>query len=336
MSWGIYGATGVTGALIAAEAVARGEEPILFGRSEDRLRRIAEPLGLPFTVVAEGDFTRHTKFVDLVVNAAGPFATTVAPVLDACIAGNAHYLDISNEFDTVTEVFQQAARVRAVGITAVPAVGFGTVTTDAVAAHSVAALGEPVAVEVAMFADNASGGPGTSASVLDVLGEGGVRIVDGQVQRAPLGRGIRRISTPIGKRSIVPIATADLVTARQTTGMRTVTASVGFIAPPAVLVSGLPALAFAARSSLLRRMPEPPKRASHEFRSYAWARATDADGSTSESWLSTGEGYAFTASSTVNAVLGVLGNPLAGVATIATVLGSDFALSVPGTTIEYL
>lgn len=336
MTWAIYGATGVTGALIAAEAVTRGEEPILFGRSEARLRTVAEALGLPFSVVPDGELTKHVKLVDLVVNAAGPFAATVGPVLDACIAGNAHYLDISNEFDTVASLFRQAARVRAVGITAVPAVGFGTVTTDAVAAHAVGALSEPVAVEVAMFADNASGGPGTAASVLDVLGEGGVRIVDGQVQRAPLGRGIRRISTPIGKRSIVPIATADLVTARQTTGMRTVTASVGFIAPPAVLVSGLPALAFAARSSLLRRLPEPPKRASHEYRSYAWARATDVDGSTSESWLVTGEGYAFTASATVNAVLGVLGNPLAGVATIATVLGNDFALGVPGTTIEHL
>jgi short subunit dehydrogenase-like uncharacterized protein len=336
MSWAIYGASGYTGALIAKEAVARGEKPLLFGRSEERLRAVAEPLGLSFTVVDNDSLAGLVKALDLVVNVAGPFSTTMAPVLDACIRGTAHYLDLSNEFESVQQLFRDAARVRAVGITAVPAVGFGTVASDAVAAHAVGRLNNPVAVEVATFADNASGGPATTASVLDVLGRGGVRIVDGAVQRAPLGRGIHRINTPLGGRSIVPVATGDLVTVRQTTGMRTVSASVGFAVPAPLLISGLPAISFAARTRLLRGMPDSRRRAEHVYRSYAWARATDADGSTVESWLETGEGYAFSASAAVSAVQGVLANPLATVATIATVLGTDFALSIEGTTIAAL
>jgi short subunit dehydrogenase-like uncharacterized protein len=46
MSWGIYGATGVTGRLIVAEAVARGHRPVLLGRSEVTLRPLAEEWGL--------------------------------------------------------------------------------------------------------------------------------------------------------------------------------------------------------------------------------------------------------------------------------------------------
>jgi short subunit dehydrogenase-like uncharacterized protein len=336
MTWAIYGAAGYTGGLIAAEAVARGERPVLLGRTESRLRQLAESLGLPFSVVTEETLTQSFTPIDLVVNAAGPFVDTLEPVLTACIASGTHYLDISNEFESVQQLFRQGARVRAVGITAVPSVGFGTVVTDAVAQHAVASLADPVAVEVAAFPDNASGGPATSASIMEVLGSGGVRIVDGQVQRAPLGRGIRRIATPIGARSIVPIATGDLVTVRQTTGMRTVSASFGFAVPAPLLTTGLPMVGFAARARLLRGLPEVRRRTGHVYRSYAWARATDADGSTASSWLTAGEGFAFTATSTVNAVLGVLGRPLADVATVAAVLGADFALRVPGTRIDAL
>jgi short subunit dehydrogenase-like uncharacterized protein len=336
MTWAIYGATGYTGGLIAAEAVARRERPVLLGRAEPRLRSLADELDLPFVVATEQSLAESLKPIDLVVNAAGPFVDTLEPVLSACIASGTHYLDISNEFESVQQLFRLAARVRAVGVTAVPSVGFGTVVTDAVAQHAVASLRDPVGVEVAVFADNARGGPATSASIVGVLGSGGVRIVDGLVQRAPLGRGIRRIVTPIGARSIVPIATSDLVTVRHTTGMRTVSASVGFAVPAPLLTTGLPVVGFAARARLVKGIPEVPRRANHVYRSYAWARATDADGTTASSWLTTGEGFAFTATSTVNAVLGVLGRPLADVATIATVLGADFALGVPGTRIDAL
>ena len=43
----IYGAYGYTGALIAERAVAERVRPILAGRSEEKLRPVAERLGLP-------------------------------------------------------------------------------------------------------------------------------------------------------------------------------------------------------------------------------------------------------------------------------------------------
>lgn len=336
MTWAIYGATGFTGGLVAAEAVARGERPVLLGRAASRLRSLAESLDLPYAIVAEESLAKTLMPVELVVNAAGPFVDTLEPVLTACISSGTHYVDISNEFDSVQHLFRQAARVRAVGITAVPSVGFGTVVTDAVALHAVGSLPDAVAVEVASFADNTPGGPATSETIVRVLGSGGVRIVDGMIQRAPLGRGIRRIATPIGARSIVPVATGDLVTVRQATGMRTVSASAGFAVPAPLLTTALPMVGFAARTHLVKGLPEGWRRARHIYRSYAWARATDADGNAASSWLTTGEGFAFTATSTVNAVLGVLARPLADVATAATVLGADFALDVPGTRIDAL
>lgn len=46
MEWMIYGANGYSGALIAREAKARGMNPILAGRNEAQVKKIADELGL--------------------------------------------------------------------------------------------------------------------------------------------------------------------------------------------------------------------------------------------------------------------------------------------------
>ena len=43
----IYGATGYTGKLIAKAASRAGARPILAGRNLEKVKRVAEPLGLP-------------------------------------------------------------------------------------------------------------------------------------------------------------------------------------------------------------------------------------------------------------------------------------------------
>jgi short subunit dehydrogenase-like uncharacterized protein len=328
MGWAIYGATGFTGGMIAAEAVRRGERPLLVGRSAERLRAVAEPLGLEWSIAPLDD-------VELVVNAAGPFAATIGPVLDACIAMGAHYIDISNELDGAQHVFAQDARVRRANIAAIPAAGFGTVATDAAAAAAVAALPTATTLELCMFGDNLSGGPGTASSVVDVLAKGGVRLRDGRVVRARLGTGATRVSTPRGTRTMVPVATADILVSGRTTAVQNIAAGVSFGAPVAGLKLALPVLSLLARARIIRSLPEARPRAGHVYRSSAWARATSGDASVS-AWLETGEGYAFTASSVVEAVLATLATRPVGATTVAGAFGGDFALRVDGTTIRLL
>ena len=47
----IYGATGYTGKLIAKAATDQGARPILAGRNLDKVKTVAEPLGLERTSV---------------------------------------------------------------------------------------------------------------------------------------------------------------------------------------------------------------------------------------------------------------------------------------------
>ena len=54
----IYGATGYTGRLIAMTASERGARPILAGRNLDKVKRVAEPLGLSARAFDLGDPAR--------------------------------------------------------------------------------------------------------------------------------------------------------------------------------------------------------------------------------------------------------------------------------------
>ena len=87
-SWMLYGAAGYTGALIAQHARDRGHRPVLAGRSAQAVTALAGHLGLPHRSVALEDPAALTAALDgvhLVLNAAGPFLHTAAPLAEACL-----------------------------------------------------------------------------------------------------------------------------------------------------------------------------------------------------------------------------------------------------------
>ena len=59
--WMIYGATGYTGALLAEEAAARGHQPVLAGRSAEKVAALADRLGLPHAVFDLADEARIAR-----------------------------------------------------------------------------------------------------------------------------------------------------------------------------------------------------------------------------------------------------------------------------------
>src|SRR5271170_2808124 len=97
-SWMIYGAAGYTGTLIARHAHERGHRPLLAGRNATAITALAEHLDLPRRALALDD-------VDLVLNAAGPFLHTAAPLAEACLAAGVHYVDIGNELQVFRALY---------------------------------------------------------------------------------------------------------------------------------------------------------------------------------------------------------------------------------------
>src|SRR5690349_1219443 len=131
-NWLIYGATGYTGALLAAEAVKRGHRPLLAGRSLTKLRPIAERLNLEAVAfdLSQAAAVLRDRHIDLVLHAAGPFIHTSQPMLTACLEVGAHYLDITGEIPVFQNTFahDQAAQER--GVALISGVGFDIVPSD--------------------------------------------------------------------------------------------------------------------------------------------------------------------------------------------------------------
>src|SRR6266545_177039 len=106
--WLIYGA-GKTASMIAQEAVRRGYSPLLAGRSAERVRPVAERLGLNWAIADLTDEVGLADLlnqVDLVVHTAGPFLSNALPMIQACLNLGKHYLDISNEIPVFQLIFK--------------------------------------------------------------------------------------------------------------------------------------------------------------------------------------------------------------------------------------
>ena len=126
VEWMIYGANGYSGHLVAVKARRRGLHPVLAGRHAGPIEKLAVELGLPMRVFdLDNAPAAAAAIVDMAVvaNCAGPFAATSAPMIDACLASRAHYLDITGEIDVFLAAQRRHADAQAVGIVIWPGVG---------------------------------------------------------------------------------------------------------------------------------------------------------------------------------------------------------------------
>ncbi|HEY2205175.1 MAG TPA: saccharopine dehydrogenase NADP-binding domain-containing protein [Pseudonocardia sp.] len=135
----VYGATGHTGRLVAAELAARGIEPVLVGRDRSALRGLPEAEGGRAPRVAALDDPRALRAAlagsAVVINCAGPFATSAEPLARAALTVGAHYLDHAAEPPAIAHVFDTLQdRARAAGVVLVPGMSFYGATADLLAA----------------------------------------------------------------------------------------------------------------------------------------------------------------------------------------------------------
>ncbi|GHC68302.1 saccharopine dehydrogenase family protein [Streptomyces flavofungini] len=125
----VFGAYGHTGRFVVAELRDRGFVPVLSGRDADRLRDLAashEGLEVrPATVDDADALDRALAGAAAVINAAGPFATTAAPLIEAALRAGIPYVDVAAEIEANVDTFARYAdRARAEGAVIVPAMAF--------------------------------------------------------------------------------------------------------------------------------------------------------------------------------------------------------------------
>ena len=185
-SWLLYGATGYTGALVAAEARKRGHNVILAGRTHESLARLGQQLDLPirvFDMAARDQIDRGLIGVRLVLNCAGPFSLTASTLAQACMRTGAHYLDIAGEVADHRGLLRLHERACESGVMLLPGVGFGILPSDCLAFHL--KQRQPAAVKLTLaFSAGESASHGTLATLMESLQSSGLVRRSGQLVAA--------------------------------------------------------------------------------------------------------------------------------------------------------
>jgi short subunit dehydrogenase-like uncharacterized protein len=125
----VFGAYGHTGRFVVAELRDRGFVPLLSGRDAGKLQALAASHpGLdvrPASIDDPASLDRALDGAATVINCAGPFAATAAPVIEAALRTGIPYVDVSAEIEANIDTFTHFAdRARAAGTVVVPAMAF--------------------------------------------------------------------------------------------------------------------------------------------------------------------------------------------------------------------
>lgn len=186
----LFGATGYTGRLTAEALLARGERPLLAGRSAARLERLAGELGAELetataNVADPGSVRRLLERGDVIVATVGPFARFGDPAAEAAIEAGAAYLDSTGEPAFIRRVFERfGPQAEAAGVAMLTAFGYDWVPGNLAGALALRDAGEAATrVDIGYFAIGGLGGMsgGTRASLAGALIEpafvwrGGIR-----------------------------------------------------------------------------------------------------------------------------------------------------------------
>jgi short subunit dehydrogenase-like uncharacterized protein len=317
----VYGATGFTGRLVAAELRRRGARMVLAGRNAAKLEILAEEIG-------DGAGARAVPLDDAaglrnllepcaaVIACAGPFRLHGEPVLAAAVDARTHYLDTTGEQPFMRTVFERYGEAaESAGIALVTAMGFDYVPGDLIASLT-AGPGPANEVRLAYWVKGFGPTRGTALSALGMLAGGDVEWRDGRLQPAPqsVGRGVWEFGEPIGRQRMVRYPAGEHITVPrhvQTPRVRTVlsaSTAVPVPAPAASLVMAPFQLALRtpirrALEALVPRLPEGPSPEARRRSRFVIECEVRGPGGTRRGRVSGSDPYGLTARTTVEGAL---------------------------------
>jgi short subunit dehydrogenase-like uncharacterized protein len=343
----IYGASGYTGKLIARAASEQGLKPILAARNLEKVRAVAEPLGLAwraFDLADNVQFDAAMKDVAVALCVAGPFSATSRLMTEACIRNRVHYLDITGEIDVFEALAARDTEAKEAGVMLLPGVGFDVVPSDCLAAHLKRRL--PGAIDLKIYLEvNANVSRGTAKTMIEGIA-GGTRVRRGGRLITLNHAGAGSCDFGEGLKPTVQISWGDISTAFHSTGIPNI--EVQFKATPALkalvrlprFVKSFLGLAF-MQSFLKARIDNQPEGPSDEARRSAQSLlvgvARNEEGESVRSRLTTPEGYTLTAMTAVDIAKRVAsGDFKPGFQTPSLAYGADYILGFDGVTREEL
>jgi short subunit dehydrogenase-like uncharacterized protein len=343
--WMIYGANGYTGRLTVKEAKKRGMRPVLAGRNREAIESMAAETGFEGRVFALEDkaAAENLKDISIVLHCAGPFSATSQQMIEACLATNCHYLDITGEISVFANAHRQSGEARRADIVLIPGVGFDVVPTDCLAATLVDLL--PAATSMALaFKSSGRMSPGTMKTSIEGLAGGGCIRQDGKLKWVPLAWKSRDIPFASGKQFAMTIPWGDVFTAYISTGVPDI--EVYMAASPSMVLRMKrmrmmkPLLSMQWVQNMMKRRIEksvtgPAAGERENSKMELWGEVKSADGRSACATMTTPDGYDVTVTASLGVVEYLLENDVeGGFYTPSLLMGADYATKLPGISME--
>ena len=345
MSFLIYGASGYTGKLIVERAVKKGLRPTLAGRTESKIKPIADEFGLDYLLFSLDDVSviaNHLQKFSLVLNCAGPFSRTAKQMIKGCLESGTHYLDITGEI----EVFEMAKSYhqKAIdkNIIILSGVGFDVVPTDCMAKYLHTKMPDATHLELAWFGLGGSISHGTMSTMVEGLGRSGAIRENGKIVPKPTGHLGKTIDFGVRKQFAMTIPWGDISTAYHTTGIPNIVVFTGVpkssynMMKLQFLFNPIVKTAFVKRriqNYVDKNIVGPTAAQNEKGKSLVYGKVTNGEGDIVEARLETAEGYLLTAEMSLIITQKVLADKTLkpGYHTPAALFGCDLILEMPKT-----
>lgn len=338
----IYGANGYTAELILRLAKAEGIQPLVAGRTENKIRPIAEAQGLECRVFAldnSSDVDRGLEGVGVVLHCAGPFSRTADAMAEGCIRNGCHYLDITGEIAVFEMMAGKDETAKGANVMLMPGTGFDVVPSDCLAAHLKRRMPEAKSLTMA-FQGVGQPSRGTATTMMEGIGNGGMIRKDGTLTEVPSAWKIEDIDCGNGLVECMTIPWGDVSTAYHSTGIPNIMV---YMAAPKQLQKmakfsrwfGWLLMSGPVQKLLKKQVQSQPPGPTDEERaagsSYLWGKVEDGEGNVMESRLKTCEGYTLTALTAWDIAKRASEDQVpAGFQTPSNAFGPDFILEFEG------
>lgn len=154
----VFGAYGHTGRFVVDELRRRGCTPILSGRDAGKLAALGSmhptsPVR-PASIDDPASLDRALDGAAAVINCAGPFLDTAAPIIRAALRARIHYLDVTAEQQAVLDAFaHHADAAHAAGVTVLPGMAFYGGLADLLATVALGDDAQADAIEIGVALD---------------------------------------------------------------------------------------------------------------------------------------------------------------------------------------
>lgn len=338
----VYGAYGYTGRLIVDECLAKGITPVIAGRNAEKTKTYAESKGIEYSVFDVDEKEKMEEWLkqgDVVIHCGGPFIHTAKQMIEACLATNTHYLDITGEYQVFDLAQEYSEEAKKKSLMLMPGAGFDVVPSDCLAAHLHEQLPDATHLELAFISKGGRLSRGTTKTMIENLGDPQVLRRDGKYAYQLMGKSSKTIDFGGFENLALGISWGDVSTGFFSTQIPNIEVFSGTTKEQLAKVKKMNRISFLLKSRIVKnflkgQLDKKPDGPSDEKRDAAgmflWGEVTNGSKKV-EARLRTPNGYTLTAKTSVLIGEKVLGGDFkSGYQTPSTGYGKNLILEVDG------